>query len=70
MRFCVRHGIHPDAISYLSIVAALIAAICFWKSGETTLAAHHRAAFLLFAALVQHARWPGRVRGGEGEPPW
>jgi phosphatidylglycerophosphate synthase len=34
MRFCVRHGIHPDAISYLSILAALIAAICFWKSGE------------------------------------
>ena len=33
-RFCVRHGVHPDAISYLSIVAALIAAICFWKSGE------------------------------------
>jgi phosphatidylglycerophosphate synthase len=32
-RFCVRHGIHPDAISYLSIVAALTAAICFWKSG-------------------------------------
>ena len=34
-RFCVRHGIHPDAISYLSIVTALIAAICFWKSGAT-----------------------------------
>jgi phosphatidylglycerophosphate synthase len=34
-RFCVRHGIHPDAISYLSIVAALIAAIFFWKSGAT-----------------------------------
>jgi phosphatidylglycerophosphate synthase len=33
VRFCVRHGIHPDAISYLSVVAALIAAICFWKSG-------------------------------------
>ena len=32
-RFCVRYGIHPDAISYLSIVAALIAAICFWRSG-------------------------------------
>ena len=32
-RFCVRYGIHPDAISYLSIVAALIAAICFWESG-------------------------------------
>jgi phosphatidylglycerophosphate synthase len=34
-RFCVRHGIHPDAISYLSIVAALIAAICFWQSGAS-----------------------------------
>ena len=34
-RFCVRNGIHPDAISYLSIVAALIAGICFWESGQT-----------------------------------
>jgi phosphatidylglycerophosphate synthase len=34
-RFCVRNGIHPDAISYLSIVAALVAALCFWKSGQT-----------------------------------
>jgi phosphatidylglycerophosphate synthase len=34
-RFCVRYGIRPDAISYLSIVAALVAAICFWKSGAT-----------------------------------
>jgi len=34
------------------------------------LAAHCRAAFLLFAALVQHARRPGRVRGGQGESPW
>ena len=34
------------------------------------MAPHRRSAFLLFAALVQHARWPGRVRGGEGEPPW
>jgi len=33
-QFCVRHGIHPDAISYLSIVAAVAAAICFWKSGQ------------------------------------
>src|SRR5260370_17248038 len=31
---CVRQGIPPDAISYLSIVAALIAALCFWKSGR------------------------------------
>ena len=34
-RFCVHHRIHPDAISYSSIVAALIAGICFWKSGAT-----------------------------------
>ena len=33
-RFCVRHEIHPDTVSYLSILAALVAAICFWKSGE------------------------------------
>ena len=35
VRFCVSHRIHADIISYLSIVAALIAAICFWKSGGT-----------------------------------
>ena len=33
MQFCVRHGIHPDAISYLSLVAALVATLCFWQSG-------------------------------------
>ena len=33
-RLCVRLGIHPDAISYLSILAALAAAICFWKSSK------------------------------------
>ncbi len=31
---CVRLGIPPDLISYLSIVAALAAALCFWKSGR------------------------------------
>lgn len=30
---CARLGIHPDAISCLSILAALAAALCFWKSG-------------------------------------
>lgn len=29
VRFCVRRGIHPDAISYASIVAAALAAVCF-----------------------------------------
>jgi phosphatidylglycerophosphate synthase len=31
--FCVRANIHPDAISYASVVAAALAAFCFWKSG-------------------------------------
>jgi phosphatidylglycerophosphate synthase len=34
-QLCVRNGIHPDLISYLSIFAAIIASICFWKSGQT-----------------------------------
>jgi phosphatidylglycerophosphate synthase len=34
-RLCLRWRIHPDLISYSSILAALAAAICFWKSGET-----------------------------------
>ena len=42
----------------------------FLEIGRETLATDYRAAFLLFAALVQHARRPGRVRGGKGEAPW
>jgi phosphatidylglycerophosphate synthase len=34
VRLCVRTRIHPDAISYLSIVAAALAAVCFWWSGR------------------------------------
>ena len=34
-RLCVRWGIHPDAISYLSVLASAAAALCFWKSGQT-----------------------------------
>jgi phosphatidylglycerophosphate synthase len=30
---CLRLGIHPDSISYASIVAAAAAAFCFWTSG-------------------------------------
>src|ERR1700747_873748 len=33
-KLCLRLGIPPDAISYLSILAALAAALCFWKSGR------------------------------------
>jgi phosphatidylglycerophosphate synthase len=32
-RFCVRFHVNPDAISYLSIGAAALAAVCFWNSG-------------------------------------
>ena len=30
MRWCVRAGVHPDVISYASVVAAAIAAACFF----------------------------------------
>ena len=31
---CVRVNIHPDTISYASVVAAAGAGLCFWKSGQ------------------------------------
>lgn len=31
---CVHYGVHPDTISYLSMVAAVIAEVCFWQSGR------------------------------------
>jgi phosphatidylglycerophosphate synthase len=34
VRFCVRRRVHPDTISYLSIVAAAAAATCFWQSSR------------------------------------
>lgn len=33
---CVRFGVHPDAVSYGSIVAATGAAVCFWRAGATS----------------------------------
>ena len=41
---CLRAGIHADAISYFSIVAAGFAALCFWQSSR-------HAAFLILAPL-------------------
>ena len=41
----------------------------FLEIRDNALAAHYRTAFLLFAALVQHARRYGRRRGREGESP-
>ena len=34
VKICVRCDIHPDAISYLSIVFAAAAAVCFWQAGN------------------------------------
>ena len=34
VRICVRLGIHPDAVSYGSVVSSALAAGCFWWSGE------------------------------------
>jgi len=36
-RFCVRQGIHPDVISYSSMAAAALAAVCFWQAGSHAL---------------------------------
>ena len=35
VRVCVALGIHPDAISYGSVVASAIAAVCFWNAKAT-----------------------------------
>jgi phosphatidylglycerophosphate synthase len=34
VRVCLRLGIHPDAVSYASIVASALAAACLWQSGN------------------------------------
>jgi len=35
VRFCVRRRIHPDTISYLSIAASALAALCLVRSGDS-----------------------------------
>ncbi len=32
VRLCVRWGIHPNTVSYASVVAATAAAVCFWQA--------------------------------------
>src|SRR5687768_10884193 len=34
VQWCVRHDIHPNTVSYLSVVAAIGAGLCFWQSGD------------------------------------
>lgn len=56
-RLCVRGGIHPDAISYSSIVVSLGAALCFWQSGRN-------AGLLLVAPGLCYARlWLNMLDG-------
>jgi phosphatidylglycerophosphate synthase len=47
--FCVRHHIHPDAVSYASILVSLAAGACFWQSGSWP-------PLLLFAPLLCYVR--------------
>jgi len=66
--FCVRSNIHPDTISYASVVAAAIAAVCFWKSGLHPL-------LLFVAPLFCHVRlWfnmlDGMVAIASGKASW
>lgn len=56
-RVCVRARIHPDAISYASVVAALIAGACFWQAGR-------HAWLLIIAPLFCYARlWCNMLDG-------
>src|SRR5262245_50737652 len=32
VQLCVRWGFHPDVVSYLSMLASLAAALCFWQA--------------------------------------
>ena len=73
VRLCVRWGVHPDAISYLSIVASAFAAVCFWKSGRDF---HGGNAWLLIAgpALCYLRLWfnmlDGMVAVASGKASW
>jgi phosphatidylglycerophosphate synthase len=67
-RFCVRHHIDPDAISYFSVLAAALAGLLFWKSGQHPV-------LLLFAPLFCYLRlWcnmlDGMVALAAGKASW
>jgi phosphatidylglycerophosphate synthase len=67
-RWCVQRGVHPDTISYASVVAAAAAAVCFWQ-------AQLHPALLLIAPLFAHVRlWcnmlDGMVALASGQASW
>ncbi len=54
---CVRLGVHPDVISYSSVVAAALAAACFWNAAD-----HHW--LLIIAPLPCYVRlWLNMLDG-------
>jgi phosphatidylglycerophosphate synthase len=57
VQWCVRRRIHPDAVSYGSVVASGLAALCFWWSGQLP-------ALLIPAALLCYLRlWLNMLDG-------
>jgi phosphatidylglycerophosphate synthase len=57
VRFCVARGIHPDVVSYLSIVASIGAGACFWRAGD-------HPALLIVAPLLCYVRlWLNMLDG-------
>lgn len=67
-RLCIRFQVGPDTISYLSVLAAALAAFFFWRSGS-------KAIFLLFAPGFCYARlWcnmlDGMVALAAGKASW
>jgi phosphatidylglycerophosphate synthase len=65
---CVRIGVHPDTISYLSIAASALAAVCFWKSGA------HPTLLLVAPAFCYLRLWcnmlDGMVALASGKASW
>src|SRR5437762_1652404 len=56
VEWCVRHQVHPDVVSYLSIVASLAAGACFWQGRHPWL--------LLLAPLLCYVRlWLNMLDG-------
>ncbi|HSY19153.1 MAG TPA: CDP-alcohol phosphatidyltransferase family protein [Candidatus Acidoferrales bacterium] len=68
VRICVRFNIHPDAVSYLSMVAAALAAVCFWQAGS------HPWLLLVGPALCYVRLWcnmlDGMVALASGKASW
>lgn len=67
-RLCIQAGIHPDAISYASMVFALAAAVAFWRSGA------HPLLLLLGPAFCYFRLWcnmlDGMVALASGKASW